>query len=952
MGSLYVELMELCRLLDNGYWGKRIAAEIQYVFRISSVKENKFDDNIHQIIIYLKDELSRSGIITEQIAKTAESKMSILSSAAKAYELICVSHSHIDMNFLWGYDETVSIVLNTFRTMLDLLEEYHEFIFSQSQAAAYHIVEQYDPEMLEEIKQRVKEGRWELTASTWVEADKNLPTGESLSRQILYTKKYLSTIFDIDEDALNIDFEPDTFGHSLNIPEILVNGGVKYYYYCRGKNDKGNSLFKWVAPSGKAVIAYKEPHWYDSRIETSMVNSIPEFCEKTGFPAMMKVYGVGDHGGGPTRRDIERIKDMSTWPVFPSIRFGKYKDYFQLAEKFMDKLPVVKDELNYIFTGCYSSQSKIKKANRMSEIVLNEAEIFSSISTVNCSSKYYSKNFEAGWRYTLFNQFHDIVTGSCVPEVREHAVGRYQEIMAIANSRKSHALRSLATKIDTSRYIIKDEDIKGSISEGAGAGVGVKSFKSGISERGSGKVRVFHIFNSSSVERKEVTEIVIWDWNGNLEDIVFMDDKDNKIEYQFIDRGFEEHWGHYFLRVLLYVKIPAFGYSTYIMMEDRNRNIQKLEQYAKDYPLALENLPPSEEYEFIMENGYLKVTLDGENFTITSLVDKETAKEYADKTRLSGVFRFIEEDAFKGGGNAWIVGRYRKISNLVEAIKLIDYYLDKEALRQFITYEIYFNESKLKVSLSLDKDSREIKYNVECDWKEIGSRDQFTPQLNFFMPLNYTCQNYKYDIPCGFIERADVDNDVPANCLAVACSEEKNKKSLMIFAGDKNAFRGRDNSIALTLIRSTHGPDPYPEIGVHNFNFALCLVENKSNTKLSEQAYNYNHPLSAISVKAQAGELPSTKEFISVENGSIIVSSIKVPEKQGDNKRLIIRVYEAEGQKTNAKIDLYKTIKTAYFVDINETPIAGDNFIKVEGTKVCFEVSSFSMANIFIEFEQ
>ncbi len=951
MNSLYVELKELCNLLDNGYWGKRIAAELEYVFRISSVKENKFNEIISKIIIYLKDELSRNGIITEQIAKTAEEKMSTLSSAAKAYELICVSHSHIDMNFLWGYDETVSIVLNTFRTMLDLLEEYPEFIFSQSQAAAYHIVQQYDIEMLEEIKKRVKEGRWEITASTWVEADKNLPTGESLSRQILYTKKYLTEIFNIEEDTLNIDFEPDTFGHSLNIPEILANGGVKYYYYCRGKNDKENSLFKWVSPSGKAVIAYKEPHWYDSRIEASMVNSIPEFCEKTGFPAMMKVYGVGDHGGGPTRRDIERIKDMSTWPVFPRIRFGKYKDYFELAEKFIDKLPVVNDELNYIFTGCYSSQSKIKKANRMSEIALNEAEIFSSISSVNCSSKYYSKDFEAGWRYALFNQFHDIVTGSCVPEVREHAMGRYQEIMAIANSRKSQALRSLAAKIDSSRYIIEDEDIRESISEGAGSGVGVKVFKPGISERGSGRIRVFHIFNSSSIDRKEVTEIVIWDWNGNLEDIILMDEKDNKIEYQFIYRGFEEHWGHYFLRVLLYVTVPAFGYSTYIMMEDKNRNIKKLEQYAKDYPLVLENLPPSEEYEFIMENKYLKVTLDAKNFTITSLLDKEFAEEYADKTRLSGVFRFIEEDAFKGGGNAWIVGRYRKILNLVENIKLIEYCLEKKALRQFIAYEIYFSQSKLKVTVSLDKDSRELKYNIDCDWREIGNKEKFTPQLNFFMPVNYSCKRYKYDIPCGFIERTDLDNDVPANSLAVACPEEKDKKALIVVAGDKNAFRCRENSIALTLIRGTHGPDPYPEIGIHSFNFALCLIENKSNTKISEQAYNYNHSLSALSVKAKVGELPLVKKFISVEAGSIVVSSIKAPEKQADNNSLIIRMYEVDGQKTKAEIELYRTIKTAYFVDINEKSVAVENFIKAEGTKVCFEVSSFSMANIFIEFE-
>ena len=95
---------------------------------------------------------------------------------------------------------------------------------------------------------------------------------------------------------------------------------------------------------------------------------VPEFCTKYGIDTMLKVYGVGDHGGGPTRRDIERIMDMNTWPVFPNIRFGRYDEFFSLIEEQADNIPVVEcDEQNFIFTGCYTSQSRIKMANRMSE---------------------------------------------------------------------------------------------------------------------------------------------------------------------------------------------------------------------------------------------------------------------------------------------------------------------------------------------------------------------------------------------------------------------------------------------------------------------------------------------------------------------------------------------------------------------------------------------------------
>jgi alpha-mannosidase len=156
------------------------------------------------------------------------------------------------MNWMWRFDETVAATLDTFRTMLNLMEEYPEFKFSQSQASVYKIVEEFDPDMLEEIKKRIKEGRWEVTASTWVESDKNMPNGESLVRHILYTKRYLSELLGVDPGTLNIDFEPDTFGHNLNVPEILARGGVKYYYHCRGYD--GHDIYRWKSPSGSSVI--------------------------------------------------------------------------------------------------------------------------------------------------------------------------------------------------------------------------------------------------------------------------------------------------------------------------------------------------------------------------------------------------------------------------------------------------------------------------------------------------------------------------------------------------------------------------------------------------------------------------------------------------------------------------------------------------------------------------
>lgn len=949
--TIYARLEALRKSASNNYWGDRITAQLEYANRISKINGRKYDNLIDATIKFIDDNKEQNGVLTECIVLQAERMMDEITCEAKKYKVLCASHSHIDMNFLWGYHETVSVTLNTFRTMLDLLSEYPDFIFSQSQAAAYEIVEKYDPEMLEEIKARVKEGRWEITASAWVEADKNIPDGESMSRHILYTKKYLTDLLDLDPEDLNIDFEPDTFGHSLNVPEVLSNGGVKYYYYCRGHNDKGYNIFNWVSPSGKSVIAYKEPHWYDSRINSDIALTVPEFCEKNSINTMLKVYGVGDHGGGPTRRDLERIRDMSAWPVFPEIKFGRYGDFFKLLEEKKDTLPLVRDELNFIFTGCYTSQSKIKKANRMSESLLEEAEIFNSISSVCASTRYYGEDFARAWKFTLFNQFHDIITGSCIDEVREHAMGRFQDIAAIANSKKSYALSKIATQIDTSMYKLENEDIRESISEGAGAGVGAHLFKIGACERGSGKTRIFHIFNPSIIEREEITEVVLWDWNGNLQNILFKDCNGNKVDYQLIDKGFSEHWSHYFLKVLIKARVPGLGYSTFIMTENDSYDMEDVDLIAHDYPLTLENLPPAEKHEFVLENDYLKVVFDSWNLAIISMINKITNEEFVDAAKPAGVFRLIEEDTFKGGGNAWLVGRYKYIQNLMENVSVKQCYCSSTALRQFITYEIEFGSSKLKVTVSLDADDTKLNYDVECDWHEIGRDNQYTPQLNFYMPVKYKCGTYKYDIPFGTIEREGINQDVPANSWVLGINDKLDGKSVMLVTDSKYGFRSFDNAMALTLIRSSYAPDPYPEIGIHRFSFAICISDANSNKYLIEYAGRYKYPLTVISGKPGKGVLPLSTGFMRLESGTIAISAIKMPEGELQNKEFILRVYETEGRNTTATIYFTNKIVESCFVDINENRIDINADICFEDIKLSFDVAASSMASIYVKFE-
>lgn len=917
-----------------GYWGERIAAELAFAHELSKVNDGKFDEPIDAALAYVESKLAEDGVIGKQTALAAESMLAELAAEAKSYDILSVSHAHIDMNWMWSWDETVSITIDTFRTMLALMDEYPEFTFSQSQASIYRIVEQYAPDMLREIKRRVHEGRWEVTASHWVEADKNMPSGESLSRHLLYTKRYLSRLFGLDPDSLNLDFEPDTFGHSVNVPEILLNGGVKFYYHCRG--NEAPALYRWEAPSGKSVIVYREPTWYNDSVQSVLGSYVPEICRQTGLKTYLNVYGVGDHGGGPTRRDLEKLADMKSWPIYPSIRFGTYREFFALTESIAGQLPVVRGEQNFVFTGCYTSQSRIKTANRIGEVTLNEAEMFGAVAAVAADARYPAEQYEEAWRCVLFNQFHDILPGSGVLETREHALGQFQHTMAIANTNRKLALEALAATIDTSSLAGPEDKL--SVSEGAGVGFGTKAFKITQVERGRGNRRIVHVFNPSASIREEVAEFVLWDWKSPIRTLAVHDSAGNAVPYQIVDQGFHAYWGHDYMRLLVYVKVPACGYATYTISPGE----ETVNPYMTSEPRV------EHEDEFVLENEWLKVTLDPIDASVRSMIRKSTGEQLVDAARPAGMFRLIDEDPDKGM-TAWKVGRYMKVTNIHHGVKIKK--IVRGDLRQSLAYEVTFGSSLLKATVSLDRNSTELRYEAECDWHEIGRAGQTIPQLNFHWPLVYECASYKYDVPFGVVNRKPLDLDVPANSFAFGVPREQAQSSIMLMTNNKYGFRGTNDSLSVSLIRSSFDPDPYPEIGNHHrFAFAVRVSERADNGELIAAANRFNHPLSVLSGIAHSGTRPLEAGFLALTEGTAAVSAVKMPEER-DGQQWIVRLYETEGKPTTAKLQLFRRAAEAYFVDTNERRIQGGGAIRIGDDFVAFDVPAHTVVAVCLRFE-
>ncbi len=938
MNDMLAHLFSL-KTETRGYWAERIVAELEYAVHLSRGAGRRHDALIRAAIESLASAQSSLGAITRDIVEETEAKLANVAEEAKSLTILCPAHAHIDMNWLWRFDETVAVTLDTFRTMLTLMTEYPGFTFSQSQAAVYRVVEEYDPEMLKEIKKRVKEGRWEVTASTWVEADKNLPSGESLARQTLYTRRALSRLLDIDPDTLLLDFEPDTFGHSRNVPEILARAGVRWYYHCRG--DDAHVLYKWQAPSGAQVLAYREPAWYNAAAGPSFAAMVPDFCRKHGISAMMRVYGVGDHGGGPTRRDIERIIDMDGWPLFPRVRFSTFREFFTLAEQATGKLPVVNRELNPIFTGCYTSQARIKAANRMAEQRLIEAETFSSIASVVTSSPYRTAHLCRAWEAALFNQFHDIVTGSGVPDTRDYALGQFQSVMAAASTEASLALRRIAALVDTSTLGDPREDARATVSEGAGAGYGVSDFRLSLVERGRGRTRIVHVFNPLPWERTGNVEAVIWDWEGDPARLQARDGNGAPIDHQILPNPQhpffgEGYWDHHYLRVLLPVSAPGCGYATYAISEALP---QELPVQEPDYPRV------ERRDEYVLENERLRAEFDPHTAALVSLVDKTSGDQMVDASRGGGIFRLIMEDDAKGM-TAWTVGRWKSARSIHDDVRLTAA-PGTGGLRQWLSFEAHFASSRLSVTVSLDRGSPALSWSAECDWMEIGRKGAGVPQLSFFLPLAGEMKAYRSDVPFGVLDRPPADQDFPANGWALGLPKKPGRTSVMLNADQKHGFRCVDDSLSLTLLRSSYDPDPYPELGVHRFGFAIALVECSSAARLAASASERAHPLAPLSGTAHAGSLPLAQGFFTLAAGTVAVSAVKMPEEEGGGS-LLVRLYETDGKKTTAELRFFCAPSSAWRVDINERKTDGE--VILDGPTVRIEVAPFTVQTVIVHF--
>lgn len=878
---------------------QRAVMQTAFAWRMSEAAEGKYDELVSRVADNLIAAYENEGAISKAKAKEAEEMLLPLADAAKKYKVHMVAHAHIDMNWQWPYHETVAVTLETFRTVLKLMEEFPEFCFSQSQASVYKIVEEYESEMLDAIRRRVHEGRWEVSASTWVEADKNMPSSESMARHLLYTKNYLSKLLDISIDSMNLDYEPDTFGHSANVPEILNKSGVKYYYYCRGHEPTGAHI--WRSKSGAQVLAYQEPTWYLGDVNPGFAMYVPKLCRDTGIMDSIKVYGVGDHGGGPTRQDLTYIEEMKTWPVFPTLVYSTYRAYFTELEKSAHILPVVDEELNCVFTGCYTTQSRIKYANRMGEAMLGEAEALSAAAKAVAGRNYRAKAFENGWTNILFSQFHDILTGSGVRDTREYAMAKFSETMAYAGTEYAAAMRAIVENIDTSFIEEKGADAF-TRAEGAGVGYDSMRYRPPVAERCASLTRIFHIFNPTPFEKKGPCEVVVWDYPGEINNAAMRTLCGKPLTWQMISHGREGYMLHTYHKLLVDVTVPAWGWTSVILEDDENA------PYPLKYPGDPRKHGP---VEFILENEYLRAEFDTVTGMLVSLVDKTNGQEMLSAP--CGFFDILEDSS--KGMTSWYVGRYLRREPIAKDV-YIDYCLNGE-LRSALRVKTKFaTASTLEYTVSLDKGAKALTYDVKCDWHELGTKKGGMAQLAFAAPFRYPSAHTRYDIPAGIIDRPPMELDVPTNGLSCALNSAGGK-ALVLTSNAKYGFRTFDQTLQATLIRAGFDPDPDPEKGLHEFTVSLGVSDDVSGKALAEFSSACNRPAGFITARPHKGTLSGRDSFIGLSGDNAYIHSIKQAE---DGNGMILRVVCFENAEFT--IRALAKIKKAYASDVMENKLS------------------------------
>ena len=505
-----------------------------------------------------------------------------------------LGHAHLDMAWLWTTDETYEVAERTFKSVLSLQQEFPALTFGHTSPALYQWLEINRPQLFAEIQDAVRLNKWEVLGGMWVEPETNLVSGESLIRQLLYGQQYYQEKFG---KITKVAWLPDSFGFTWQLPQIFKQCGIEYFV--TGKlhwNDTNKfplGCFWWESPDGTRLLTLMSPPNVTGVMDTNpitMTDYALDWETQTGLQDIFWLPGVGDHGGGPTRDMLEVAQKWDNSPFFPKIEFSTAIDYFakiSADNSSAHNFPVWNDELYLeLHRGCYTVHADQKKYNRYCERLLYQAELWSTLATLLCKDRFvdqplfsimnriigkeglcqgdWQQLIEIAWKKVLFNQFHDILPGTSIPEVFTEANQDWSDAIAIGKNILHNALGAIASSIKLPTPPQAD-------------------------------AQPLVVFNSLNWKRSQVVTIEgsksrVYDCEGDVVRSQLI--KDNQL-------------------VFLAKNIPSIGYRLFWLCSNHNSLTSK----------ALE------QQNYVLENQYLQVVVNPDTGNLDSIYDRINNKE-------------------------------------------------------------------------------------------------------------------------------------------------------------------------------------------------------------------------------------------------------------------------------------------------------------------------------------
>ncbi len=767
-----------------------------------------------------------------------------------------IGNAHLDPAWLWPWYEGMSEARATFASALERIDEFPEFVFTASAAALYRWVEKTDPALLGRIRKQVKAKRWSIPGGWHTQSDNNIPSGESFARNALYSRNYLRRVFGA---VSGVGYTVDTFGHAGSLPQLLKRGGMGAFVFMRPGHNENPDIprgpFIWEGTDGTRVLCYRLLGGYNA-CQPAHVASLAETIRSSELPIGMIFYGVGDHGGGPTRallRGIEKLRKKHA-----DIRYSDPDRFFRELTRYGDRLPVWEGEMQHHAVGCYQAHGGIKRAYRRAVHSVLAAERLAAVSSLARTRRKKDPRIESAWHDILFSDFHDIMGGTCERTACDDTIRQLGRARFTAQEIMHEAAQRIGAAVNT---------------KGPGRAVLVCNP---------------HAFPFGGVI--ETDDIFIHPAFHELRTMKITDPGGAVVPHQAVPPSTRTTS----IRLAFPAALPPLGWKLF-RLDIREKGPDSPFEWHQDVPAYGGKC-----------RGTLKATsstLFNEHIALS--VGKTGFIRLRDRKRNWNVFRgegFIPL-VLNDRTDTWSHGTHR-FDREAGAFKPVSRErVENGPLRARLRLEYVLSKSSLRMDFILERESRSVRCDCVLDWQETHR------MLKFVFPVNLTDPVWTSEIPYGTVTRPLDGDEYP---MQKWCDLSAGCRGISILNTGSYSVDGRERSLRITAVRSPvfahHDPIEatgnvrFQDQGIHEFSFELLPHGRNWRAETARRAELLNGPLILSWEGTHDGSLPkASRKIIAVSADNVMVTALKPAETGGG---LIVRAFEAAGVATDVRISL------------------------------------------------